>query len=209
MSAATEARRPAWIRSAVDFGALAAFVAAFGFLRVVRKVESDEALIQATWVLMAGSAIALAAGWLVERRLAWLPAITGAFALVFGAMTVFFHDPEIIKIKLTVQNGLLAAILLGSLAFGRLPAKAILGEAIRLPDAAWRTLTFRYGLYFVFCAVANEVVRRAFSDDFWVFPFRPALLVGALLFAIAQAPFIMKHMQTEEAPTPEPPDTGL
>ena len=69
MSETPETKRPAWIRSAVDFGALVAFMAAFGILRL-RGVTGQEAIIQATWVLMGASAVALLAGWLLEKRLA-------------------------------------------------------------------------------------------------------------------------------------------
>lgn len=210
MSETPETKRPAWIRSAVDFGALVAFMAAFGILRL-RGVTGQEAIIQATWVLMGASAVALLAGWLLEKRLAWLPAIAGGFALVFGALTVFFHDPSIIKIKLTVQNGVLAIVLLGSLLAGKNIGKALLGSAVVMPDEAWRTLTLRYGLYFAACAIANEVVWRTQSDDFWVLTFRPALWITALVFAVANVPFMMKHMKdpdTKDA-LQEPPDTGM
>jgi intracellular septation protein len=205
----SETRRGGWIRTAVDFGALIAFAGAFGFLRIVRKTPGDEALIQATWVLMGASAVALVVGWLVEKRLAWMPAITGGAALVFGGLTVFFHDPSIIKMKVTALNGLFAAILLGSLAFGRNPAKALLGDSIDMPDAAWRVLTIRYGLYFAAGAVINEIVWRTQSNDFWVV-FKGALFVAGLVFAVANVPFMMKHIKDPDAPrTPEPPDTGL
>ena len=93
-----------WIRQIVDFGALAAFMVSY-------FVTRD--MILATWVLVFASAVALAVGFAVERRFAPLPLITGLFALVFGLLTVFTHDDLYVKLKLTVQNGLLAVILLG------------------------------------------------------------------------------------------------
>ena len=35
-----------------------------------------------------------------------------------------------------------------------------MGEAMQLPDAAWRTLTLRYGAYFASAAILNEIVRN-------------------------------------------------
>lgn len=199
--------RPRWIRSAVDFGALAAFIATFAVLRL-RGVDGEEAMISATWVLMGASALALLVGWLVERRLAWLPAIAGGFALVFGGLTVIFHDSSFMKLKLTVQNGLLAAVLLGSVALGKNIGKTILGAAIAMPDAAWRSLTLRYGLFFAAVAVVNEFVWRTQSNDAWV-AFRGGLQIAAIVFAAANIPFILKHASDPEAAPPESPDPGM
>ena len=79
-----------------------------------------------------------------------------------------------------------------------------------MPDAAWRQLTLRYGLYFVAVAVANEFVWRTQSDAFWV-NFRTALLPLALVFSLSQTPFMMKHLRKPEdgETAPEPPDPGV
>lgn len=197
-----QAKQAQWVRSAVDFGALVAFVGTYAVTRDV---------IKATWALVIASALALLVGFVVERRLAPMPLIAGVFALVFGTLTIVLDNEDIIKIKITVMNGLFAAVLLGSLFLNKNPIKALLGESVKLPDPAWRTLTIRYGFFFLTCAVVNEVVWRTQSDDFWMLKFRPVLWVAALLFAFAQVPFMMKHMQKdgEEKAAPEPPDPGF
>jgi intracellular septation protein len=203
------ARRGAHIRQAVDFGALVAFMAAYAVNRFVRGLDGQEALVQATWVLVGASAVALLVGWIVERRLAPLPLLTGGFALIFGALTLVFHDPTLLKIKLTIQNGLLAVVLLGSLPLRRYPFKYLLGEAIRITDAGWRGLTLRYGVYFAAVAVVNEIVWRTQPDDTWV-AFRGGLWLASAAFGIWQVFFIMKHLIREEEPAePVSPDTGL
>lgn len=196
-----------WIRQAVDFGALVAFGAAFVFLRS-RGLEGREALVQATWVLVGASAIALIVGYAVERRLAPLPLITGGFALIFGGLTLFFHDPSLLKIKLSIQNGLLAIVLLGSLPLKKYPFKYLLGDSIKVNDAAWRGLTLRYGLYFAVIAVVNEIVWRTQSDDTWV-AFRGFIWIAACVFGLAQIPYILKNLIKDEQPGPTSPDTGL
>lgn len=205
------ARSASGVRQAVDFGALLAFLAAYVVNRFVRGLEGQEALVQATWVLVGASAIALIVGWLLERRLAPLPLLTGGFALVFGVLTIFFHDPSVLKIKLTIQNGLLAAVLLGALPFRRYPFKYLLESAFQLTEAGWRGLTLRYGLYFAAVAVVNEVVWRTQSDDVWV-AFRGGLWVASAAFGVWQVFFIMKHMVKDagtDDPAPTNPDPGL
>lgn len=188
-----------WIRQAVDFGALLAFGAAYFITRD---------LIKATWVLVIASVIALGVGYLVEKRFAPLPLITGFFALVFGVMTIFFQDESLIKIKLTVQNTVLATILLGSLPLKKYPFKYLLGDAIRVTDHAWRVLTLRYGLYFATIAIVNEFVWRTQPDGTWV-QFRIGLWILACVFGLFQIPYIMKHMIKDEEPGPVTPDSGL
>ena len=214
MSEATETKRPQWIRQAVDFGALVAFMAAYFITRD---------MIKATWVLVIASAIALAVGFVLERRLAPMPLITGGFALVFGALTILTDDDLFVKLKLTVQNGLLAAVLLGSLPLNKSPFKALLGSAIKVTDAAWRTLTLRYGLYFLAVAIANEVFRSPAAvtaiwsalnlgapdpNGVWT-AFRGVLWIAASIFGLCQVPLIMKNMIKDEEPGPISPDTGL
>ena len=196
------------IRQAVDFGALVAFMAAYAVNRFVRGLEGQEALVQATWVLVGASALALIVGYVTEKRLAPLPLITGGFALVFGVLTLVFHDPDLLKIKLTIQNGLLAIVLLGSLPLGRYPFKYLLGEAIKITDKGWRGLTLRYGLYFAAVAIVNETVWRTQSDDTWV-AFRGGLWIASAAFGIWQVFYIMKHLIKDETPEPVSPDTGL
>ena len=186
-------RKGSNIRQAVDFGALVAFMAAYAVNRFARGLDGQEALLQATWVLIGASAIALIVGYVVERRLAPLPLLTGGFALVFGVLTLVFHDPNLLKIKLSIQNGLLAAVLLGSLPLGKYPFKYLLGEAIRITDRGWRGLTLRYGLYFAAVCIVNEVIWRTQSTDVWVaFKAFGAIPITAV-FAMLQTPLIRRH----------------
>lgn len=214
MSEAAETKRPQWIRQAVDFGALIAFMAAYFITRD---------MIKATWVLVIASIIALAVGFLLERRLAPMPLITGGFALVFGVLTIVTDDDLFVKLKLTVQNGLLAAVLLGSLPLKKYPFKALLGSAIKVTDEAWRKLTFRYGIYFLCVAIANEVFRSPAAvtavwsalnlgtpdpNGVWT-AFRGVLWIAASIFGLSQVPLIMKNLIKDEEPGPVSPDTGL
>ena len=188
---------PGWVRPLVDFGALLAFVGSFVAWRV-SGVDQSDALVNATWVLMGGSIAAVITGRLAEGRWATMPMVTGGFAIVFGLFTVLFDDPEIIKLQITVMNGLLCAFLLGGLAMGRSPAKWLLGGSIELSDRVWRILAFRYGLYFAACAIANELVRRGWDEDVYV-GFRSVLWVAAILFGLANLPLILKDRKAQGA----------
>lgn len=210
-------RNHAAVRAVVDYGGLVAFVAAY-FLRL-RFVAAQNGLgwalavgghgprdlTGATWWLVGGSALALAVGLLAERRLAPMPLIAGGAALVFGGLTLALHDARFVKIKPTAVNLFFSAALFGGLLLRRNPLKWLLGEALALPEEAWRKLTFRYALYFFAMAVLNEVVWRTQSDAVWLLFRVPGLWVCVVLFSLSQAPLMMRYMKTSEA-VPPPTD---
>jgi intracellular septation protein len=157
-------------------------------------------------VLVVASAMALLLGFVAERRLAPIPLVAGLFALVFGGLALFFHDPRLLKIKPTVLNLAYALFMFGGARFGKDPLKAILGDAYHMSQAASRTLTMRFGVYFLFVAGLNEVVWRTQSDAVWVWFKFPGLVVFLLLFSLTQTPFLMKHLHDpENKPTEETP----
>jgi len=197
-----------WIGQAIDFGALVAFIGSYAAFRTIGGLEGDDAMVQATWVLVGASAIALIAGYVLEKRLAPLPLFVGAMALIFGVLTVVLDDPSLIKIKITVQNTVLAVVLLGSLPFRVYPFKVLLKRAMNLTEEGWRGLTLRYGLFFALVAVVNEIVWRTQSDDTWI-AFRGGLWIASSAFGIWQVFFIMKHMIQDAPAEPVEPDPGL
>jgi len=185
------------VRFVVDYGGLLAFLAGF-FL-------TGRDLIAATWWLVAGSALSLVIGLVFERRIAPIPAISGGAALFFGGLTLIFQNEMFVKIKPTIMNLIFGASLLGGLALGKNPLKMMLGTALQLPDAAWRKLTFNYGLYFIAIAVLNEVVWRTQSNEVWVLFRMPGLMILGLVFSFSQVPLMMRHAKTEEPPPPPSP----
>ena len=60
-------------------------------------------------------------------------------ALVFGGLTLFFHDPRFVKMKMTAVDALLAIFLLAGVAMKSTPLQSLMGDALVLPNAAWRT----------------------------------------------------------------------
>ena len=159
-------------------------------------------------MLTVAALIALAASFIVERRLRPLPTTTGVLAVVFGGASLLLRSADILKMKMTIVDGLLGAALFVGLAIKKNPLKLILGASFNLSDRAWATLAVRYGLFWWACAVANEVVRRTQSDHTWVL-FRGGALAAAVLFALAQAPFLLKHNAVGDKADAPPPDLGV
>jgi intracellular septation protein len=189
--AAPRRESPPWLKAAVDYLGPAAFF--LGFFLGGRN------LLGATFWLVGGSAVALLLSLAVVRRIPPMPLIWGGAALLFGSLSLIFHDPVFVKMKTTFVDLALAAALFIGLQLGRNPLKLMMGEALKLTDAGWRTLTLRYAAFFVAMAVLNEVIWRTQPDAVWVVFRMPGLLILAALFAVTQLPMMMKDMKAAEA----------
>jgi intracellular septation protein len=101
--------------------------------------------------------------------------------------------------KPTIVNTLFGVILLGGLAFGKSLLGYVFDSAFHLDAAGWKKLTLRWGLFFLFLAVLNEVVWRNFSTDFWIAFKVWATMPITILFTVSQMPLIMRHSLDEHA----------
>jgi intracellular septation protein len=154
-------------------------------------------LFRATAVFMAATVIALAASWILTRRLAIMPLVTGIVVLVFGGLTLLLQDEVFIKMKPTIVNTLFGTTLLVGLWFDRPLLGYVLDSVFQLDDAGWRKLTFRWGLFFFVLAAVNEVIWRSFSTDFWVTFKVFGIMPLTVLFTLSQMPLIQRHMRSE------------
>ena len=174
---------PAWLKPAVDYGPIAVF---FG-------VYLKWGLMTATGALIAATAVALAISLILARRVPLMPLITAIVVGIFGGLTLWLHDDTFIKMKPTIVQAVLAAILLGGLAFGKSLLKPVMGAAWNMDELGWRKLTLRFALFFLAMAVLNEIVWRTQSTDFWV-NFKVFGLLGlTMLFSVAQMPLLQRH----------------
>jgi len=150
-------------------------------------------LFVATALFMVATAIALLASWILTRTIPIMPLVSGAVVFVFGALTLFLQDETFIKMKPTIVNSLFAAVLLGGLLFGKSLLGYVFDSAFKLDAEGWRKLTLRWGLFFIFLAIANEVVWRMFSTDTWVAFKVWGIMPITVLFTMSQMPLIMRH----------------
>jgi intracellular septation protein len=147
----------------------------------------------ATGLFMIATAVALTASWILTRTLPMMPLISGIVVLVFGALTLYLQNDTFIKMKPTIVNALFGVILLGGLLFGQSLLGYVFNSAFKLNEEGWRKLTFRWGFFFLFLAVLNEVVWRGFSTDTWVAFKVWGTMPITILFTMAQMPLIMRH----------------
>ena len=179
------------LKLALDIGPLVVFFAAnarFGIFR-------------ATAIFMATIVVAFVVSYVLTRHIAIMPVVTAVVVLVFGSLTLVFHDETFIKVKPTIIYTLFGATLIGGYLLGKPLLAIVFDSMFHLTEEGWRKLTFRWAAFFIVMAVVNEIVWRTQSTDFWVsfklFGFTP-LTFG---FAMLQYPLLMKY--AAEAPNPE------
>jgi intracellular septation protein len=125
-----------------------------------------------------------------------MPFVSGIVVVIFGSLSIYLQNETFIKMKPTIVNALFGVALLGGLAFGKSLLGYVFNAAFQLDAEGWRKLTIRWGIFFLFLAVLNEVVWRNFSDDFWVAFKVWGTMPITIIFTMAQMPLIMKHTVT-------------
>ena len=147
----------------------------------------------AVGLLVAATVVALAAGWMLERRISMM-ALFGCVAVAFfGGLSLYFDNELFIKIKPTVLTILLAAVIAGGRLLGRNPLGLLMGTQLRLRDAGWRALSWLWVAMFLTTALANEIAWRSLSTDDWVTFKVFGITAISLLFAVLSVPVMTKH----------------
>ena len=186
--------RPQIIKLGLELGPLVVF-----FI-----VNSRADIFAATAWFMGAMAISLLASWVILKKIAVMPLVTGVVVLVFGGLTLWLQDETFIKMKPTITNGLFAAVLLGGLLFGQSLLKYVFGDVYKLRPEGWSKLTLNWGLFFLVLAVINEVLWRNFSTDFWVTFKVWGVMPLTVLFSLSQLSLLNKYAPPSE-PTHVPP----
>jgi intracellular septation protein len=175
--------KPQLIKMALELGPLVVFF--------IVNARAD-IFVGTAW-FMGAMVLSLALSWLLLKRVALMPLVTGVVVLVFGGLTLWLHDDTFIKMKPTVINALFGAVLLGGMAFRLSLLKYVFGDVYKLRPEGWTILTLRWGLFFFFLAVLNEVVWRTQSTDFWVAFKVWATMPLTIVFAALQVPVLTRY----------------
>lgn len=187
-----------WLRMGLEVGPLVVFFLINAQAANWFGVPDKQSIFYATGAFMVATAVSLGLSYILYRKVPMMPLITGAFVLVFGGLTLWLQDEQFIKLKPTLTNLLFAAGLLGGLAFGKASMKYLFDGAFRLTEEGWRILTLRWGLFFVFLAILNEIIWRNFTTDFWVSFKVFGIMPITTVFALAQLSVVSKHQLGEE-----------
>ncbi len=191
------------LRMALDYGPLIVFFAVNFLAPGLPLVR----LMFATGAFVVATGIAMAVSFAKTRHISPMLWLTGILVIVFGGLTLYFHDPKFIQMKPTFIYSLLAALLGFGLLTGRPLLQSMLESAYPgLSALGWKKLTFNFMLFFIGMAILNEIVRRNYSQDFWVgFKLWGAIPL-TVLFSVANLPMLLRHGLNTDAPVELPPE---
>jgi intracellular septation protein len=117
---------------------------------------------------------------------------------VFGGATLLLHDETFIKWKPTILYWFFSATLLFSAIFLKKNLmRALLHEKMSLPDPVWHRLNLAWSGFFALLGIINLYVAFNFSTDAWV-NFKLFGATGIMLvFILAQAAMLAKHVEED------------
>ena len=178
------------LRLALDFGPLVLFFAA-NFLAPVPPVQRA---FVATGVFMAATAVAMIVSKWKLGAISPMLWLSGVMVLVFGGLTLAFHNEDIIRVKPTIYYLTVASALFVGLWRKKPLLRIVFGNAYPgLSERGWCLASRNWAWFFVVMAIANEVAWRNLSFSAWSGYKLWGAMPATMLFALANVPMMMRH----------------
>lgn len=204
-----------WLSVLIDYGPLAVFLLVYRQMSPEKSSAGGEiiAILYGTGAFMAAAVIALIASRALLGKISPMLWFSTALIVGFGGLTILFGDPTFVQLKPTIIYSVMGVALLVGFFMGRPLLKILLEAAFEgLSEDGWLKLSRNWGVFFLFLAVLNEVLRALYNEPngnfetwlwakFWVFMPLP------FLFTFANIPMLLKHGldvgQEEESDAPK------
>ncbi|MCG9679819.1 septation protein A [Vibrio sp. Isolate24] len=153
----------------------------------------------ATGALIIATAIQLVITYALYKKIEKMQLITFVMVALFGGMTIFLHDDDFIKWKVTIVYIVFAIGLAVSHVIGKSAIKGMLGKEINLPDHVWSKVTWAWVAFFSFCAGVNVYIAFKLPLDVWVNFKVFGLLAATFGFTLITGIYIYKHLPKDKS----------
>lgn len=206
---AKKQKKSGWLNLLVDYGPVLVFFLVYrqfspptGQHDAVGEVI---AVIQGTGAFMLAAVVALGVSrWRLGHisPMLWLSTV---LIVGFGGLTILLRDPIWIQVKPTAIYILFGVVLLAGVARGKAYLKYLLEAAFEgLDEVGWLKLSRNWGLFFLFLAVLNEVLRHYFNVEkgnfgTWISLKLWLFMPLSFLFTFTQLPMLLRHGLLREA----------
>lgn len=153
----------------------------------------------ATVVGIVVSALQFAVSTLWFRRLDKKQLVTLIIFVIFGGMTLYFHNPIFVKWKPSVVFWIFGVVLLLSQFIGKKNLmqrmlESMLDGKATLPFFIWKRLNLAWSGFFIVLGTINIYIAYNFSTETWV-NFKLYGILGLLLvFSFLQAIYLSRYM---------------
>lgn len=203
-----------WLNVAVDYGPLMVFLGTYRWNSPATPNAAGElaAIIAGTGAFMVAAVTALLISKWRLGKVSPMLWFSTALIVGFGSLTIFFGDPTFVQLKPSIIYATFGVVLLGGVFTGRPTLKILLEAAFEgLSEAGWLKLSRNWGVFFLFLAVLNEVLRAQMTFEGWLWAKIWVFLPLTFLFTFGQIPMLLKNglsFEEKDEPLKDEPPTG-
>jgi intracellular septation protein len=153
----------------------------------------------ATMVGIVGSVLQVILTRIFRKKYDKKQLLVMAIFLLFGGMTLYFHNPIFVKWKPTIVFWIFGFAFLISQFIGKQPLmqrmmQHVLDEKTSVPKTVWRQLNLAWSLFFLILGTVNIFIAYHFTTDTWVNFKLYGVFSAMLLFGFAQAFFLARYI---------------
>ena len=196
----TESAKPkpktGWLNILVDYGPLLVFLGVYKFYQPPETSTFGEiaAVIYGTIAFMIAAVAALVFSKFKFGHVSPMLILSTALIVGFGGLTIWLQDEKFIQIKPTAIYLLFGVLLIGGWLRGKALLQILLEAAFEGVDReGWLKLSRNWGVFFVFMAGLNEVVRLQLDFESWLWAKLWVFMPLSFLFTFSQIPMLLKH----------------
>lgn len=185
-----------WLNILVDYGPLLVFLGVYKFYQPPESSTFGEiaAVIYGTIAFMVAAVAALTFSKLKFGHVSPMLVLSTALIVGFGGLTIWLQDEKFIQFKPTAIYLLFGLLLIGGWLRGKAFLQILLEAAFEgLDTAGWLKLSRNWGVFFLFLAALNEVLRAHLSFEDWLWAKLWVFLPLTFLFTFSQIPMLLKH----------------
>lgn len=154
----------------------------------------------ATAVVIVATLLQVIYSWFKHKKVSTMQLITLVLMVVMGSATIYLHDEQFIKWKLSIVEWLFGLVFLGSQFIGKKPiVERMLSSSLTLPAIIWKRLNLMWAIFFISIGFINVYVMYNYTTDDWV-TFKTFGVPGLMImFILVQMGLIYKHIpETKE-----------
>lgn len=154
----------------------------------------------ATGVVIAATLVQVVYSWFRHKTVGTMQWVTLVLMIIMGSATIYLHDEQFIKWKLSIVEWLFGLVFLGSQFIGKKPViERMLSGSLTLPTVIWKRLNLMWAIFFIGVGFINVYVMYNYTTDDWV-TFKTFGVPGLMImFILVQMALIYKHIpETKE-----------
>ena len=131
-----------------------------------------------------------------NKKIPKMQIVVAILVIVFGGATLYFHNDEFIKWKVSIINWLMGiAFIINTYFMKETFIEKLMKNSLSMDIKNWKFLNNLWGIFFIFLGILNIIIAMFCSTDVWV-NFKVFGILGlTFLFVIVQSIYISKYMK--------------